>query len=243
MSYQFTSRIRYSEAGQNGALTLAGLVDYFQDCCTFQSESIGQGTKPLEVRHRAWVLNAWQVVIARLPELSEEVCVTTMPYEFKGFLGMRNFIMETTAGERLAWANSSWSNINTQTGKPERLTEEDKAGYDLHERLEMDYAPRKIALPPSWEERPAFPICPHHLDTHHHVNNGQYVRMAEDFLPPGQPVRQLRVEYKKQALLGDIFYPLIHEEPSLTTIAFADSPLGEGGKVEAYAVVEVTHGK
>ena len=43
MSYRFESRIRYSEIGENGCLTLPGILDYFQDCCTFHSESIGQG--------------------------------------------------------------------------------------------------------------------------------------------------------------------------------------------------------
>lgn len=43
MGYSFESRVRYSEIGENGCLELPGILDYFQDCCTFQSESIGQG--------------------------------------------------------------------------------------------------------------------------------------------------------------------------------------------------------
>ena len=43
MSYSFKGRVRYSEIGENGCLTLPGIQDYYQDCCTFQSESIGQG--------------------------------------------------------------------------------------------------------------------------------------------------------------------------------------------------------
>ena len=61
MPYQFQSRIRYSEIGENGCLTLPGIQDYYQDCCTFQSEEIGQGMEVLEARQRAWVLSAWQM--------------------------------------------------------------------------------------------------------------------------------------------------------------------------------------
>ena len=43
MKYSFTSRIRYSEIGEDGNLTLPGLINYFQDCSTFQSEAIGEG--------------------------------------------------------------------------------------------------------------------------------------------------------------------------------------------------------
>ena len=39
--YTFDSRIRYSEVGEDKRLTLISLVDYFQDCSTFQSEDLG----------------------------------------------------------------------------------------------------------------------------------------------------------------------------------------------------------
>lgn len=43
MSYSFKGRVRYSEIGEDGCLTLPGIQNYYQDCCTFQSENIGQG--------------------------------------------------------------------------------------------------------------------------------------------------------------------------------------------------------
>lgn len=62
-----------------------------------------------------------------------------------------------------------------------------------------------------------FAIQKHHLDTHHHVNNCQYIRMAADYLPEGFVIRQMRAEYKKQALLGDIFYPSVKQETGKVT--------------------------
>ena len=50
MKYSFTSRIRYSEIGEDGCLTLPGLINYFQDCSTFQSEAIGEGVAELKKR-------------------------------------------------------------------------------------------------------------------------------------------------------------------------------------------------
>ena len=43
-----------------------------------------------------------------------------------------------------------------------------------------------------------------HLDTNSHVNNGQYIAMAADFIPDGMRIRQIRAEYRKQAHLGDV---------------------------------------
>lgn len=232
MSYRFESRIRYSEIGENGCLTLPGILDYFQDCCTFHSESIGQGMDTVKKRSRAWVLSSWQVVVNRYPRLGERIVTTTAPYDFRGFLGMRNFTMDTCEGERLAYANTIWSNINTRTGHPEKLTEEDTAGYELSEKLEMEYAPRKIALPEEPDLQEAFSIQKHHLDTNHHVNNCQYVRMAADYLPEGFAIHQMRAEYKKQAVLGDVFYPRVSRIDEKVIVVLGDE------KNKPYAVVE-----
>ena len=43
MPYSFEGRVRYSETGENGFLTLPGILNYFQDCSTFQSEEVGLG--------------------------------------------------------------------------------------------------------------------------------------------------------------------------------------------------------
>lgn len=234
MGYDFKGRVRYSEIDENGCLTLPGILDYYQDCCTFQSESIGQGMDVLEERKRAWVLSSWQIVVKRYPKMGESIISTTAPYGFKGFLGMRNFTLKTEEGESLSWANSIWTNISTETGLPARLTDEDVRGYVLDEKLDMEYAPRKIALPRDMVQEEAFVIQKHHLDTHHHVNNGQYIRMAADYLPEGFVIRQMRAEYKKQALLGNVFYPNVKQETGVVTVALSD----ENG--EPYAVVEFT---
>ena len=73
----------------------------------------------------------------------------------------------------------------------------------------MEYAPRKIALPKEWEQEESFVVQKFHLDTNHHVNNGQYVQMAQEYLPEGFVVRQLRTEYKQQAKLGDVICPRV----------------------------------
>lgn len=234
MGYGFDSRVRYSEIGEDGCLTLPGILNYFQDCSTFHSEAVGQGMKKVKERNRIWVLSSWQVVVKRYPSLGEHIKTTTAAYEFKGFLGMRNFVMETEKGEPLAWANTYWSNINKKTGLPEKLTEEDIQGYVLEPKLDMDYAPRKIAITGAYKAEQEFAIQKHHLDTNHHVNNCQYVRMAQDYLPEGFTVRQMRAEYKKQAKLHDVFYPMISYGETKVTVLLNDK------ENNPYAVVEFT---
>ena len=41
--YSFQTRVRYSECNNHHEATLTALLDYLQDCCTFQSEDLGIG--------------------------------------------------------------------------------------------------------------------------------------------------------------------------------------------------------
>lgn len=234
--YFFDSRVRYSETDSEGKLTLASLINYFQDCTTFHSEDLGLGVGYLVKHHLVWVLSSWQIVVERYPKLCEHVKVGTAPYEFKSFLGSRNFVMMTKDGEYLAKANSLWSLLNTDTGKPTAPPEEMLQGYTLYDRLEMDYAPRRIAVPEGGSDRESIIVKKHHLDSNHHVNNGQFVDMALEYLPLDFVVGQMRAEYKKQALLDDVLYPHVAGEGSRTVVSLND----ETGR--PYVIVEFTEG-
>ncbi|MCX4338263.1 MAG: thioesterase [Lachnospiraceae bacterium] len=207
--YTFDSRIRYSEVGEDGRLSLQSLLDYFQDCSTFHSEDIGLGLEYMDQIGQVWLLSAWQICIGRYPKYGERVVIGTLPYEFRGFIGFRNFLMQTKEGEALAWANSIWTLMDREKMRPVKPNEDMLAGYVPEEKYPMDYAPRKIEVPAEGRKMEAFTVKPHHLDTNHHVNNGQYVRMALDCIPRECAIGQLRVEYKSQAVLGDEIHPVV----------------------------------
>ena len=216
--YTFESRIRYSETDSEGKLTMASLVNYFQDCSTFQSEDLGVGLKYLKERNMVWVLSAWQIVVDRYPEIGEHVTIGTLPYDLKSFLGYRNFFMKDAKGNFLAKANSLWTLLDTRTGRPVAITEEMAEKYVLSPKLDMDYASRKIALPKESEQRETIVVNKHHLDTNHHVNNQQYIDMAMGCLPENFCIGQLRAEYKKQAFLGDKLIPKVSKSDTVSTV-------------------------
>lgn len=212
--YTFSSRIRYSEVDKDAYLTLESLIDYFQDCSTFQTQDGPADMEYLRSKNLVWVLSSWQIEINRYPKLCTEVTIGTVPHEIRGFFGVRNFFMDTAEGERLAIANSVWTLVDIQKGIPARVTPEIIEAYPLEEKLPMEYADRKIAIPSDVDACEGEPIevKNHHLDTNKHVNNGQYIRMATECLKDSDiKVRSLRAEYKKQAVLGDVLYPVIYE--------------------------------
>lgn len=232
--YTFNSRIRYSETGSDGHLSMEGLLNYFQDCSTFHSEDLGLGIDYLKREHIVWVLSAWQIVVERYPKLCEKVEVGTFPYGFKGFMGSRNFFLKDEKGEFLAKANSIWTLIDVDTLKPVKATERMLEGYKLEPMLMMDYAPRRIVIPEGGEYGEMIEVKAHHLDTNRHVNNGQYVRMAMDFLPEDAAIRQLRAEYKMQARLGDCMKPYVVKAENRYSVSLLD------GEEKPYVNIEFT---
>lgn len=235
MAYQFESRVRYSEMGLDRRLTHVALVDYFQDCSTFQSEANGCGLDFLRAQGRVWMVVFWQIDILRLPVLGEKVTAKTWPYGFKAFYGYRNFTLEDGAGQLLAKANSVWALLDVAGGRPEKVTAEQVRGYTLEPQLEMEYVPRKIRMPQENTRMEPFLVGRQHLDTNRHVNNGQYIAMAEEYLPEGFETGRLCVEYRKQAHLHDTIVPLVAQETRAVTVSLCDS------QEKPYAIVRYEH--
>lgn len=230
--YHFDSRVRYSETDQQGRLSLTGILNYLQDCSTFQSEDLGIGIEYLAAHNRAWWVTSWQIIIDRYPVLGERITISTWPYDFKGIYGYRNFAIQSPKGDYLVKANSVWFFYDTERQRPARVQKEDKEGYgEPEERLDMEYGSRRIALPEEYEEQKGIVVARHHLDTNHHVNNAQYVEMAREHLPEDVVVRELRVEYKKAAVLGDCIMPRITKTEDGYVAALCDV------RGTAYAVI------
>lgn len=232
-AYEFGGKVRYSEIDHRGTLTLPALINYFQDCTTFHSEGLGLGNEFLQREKKAWVLSYWQIIVDRYPGMCEQVTVGTFATKFSGFIGNRNMYMLDESGEQIACANSIWAFMDMEKGRPCRPKPEWTQAYGTGEPLDMPYEERKILVPESFEDRESFPVRKYHIDTNEHVNNCQYVQMALEMFPRDTRIHQVRVDYKKSAVYGDIIYPGIAQEPERTVVELRD----EAG--EPYAVVEL----
>ena len=223
MKYTFDTRIRYSECDHRGTLTLPGIINYLQDCSTFQSEDIGFGVEKIKEQTRAWILSYWQIVVERYPKMMEKVTVGTFASKFKGIIGERNFFLNDAEGRRIVSAASVWVHMDTERMRPVRPSEEEINAYGEEEPLDMEYEGRKIVLPEHIKELESFPIRRYHIDTNEHVNNCQYVQMALEMIPADKIIRQVRVEYRKSAVYGDVIYPKLAEAVDCTVVELCDA--------------------
>ena len=220
--YSFQTRVRYSECNNHHEATLTAMLDYLQDCCTFQSEDLGIGLDYLREHHAAWILSSWQIDILRYPALGEQIEISTWPYEMRDFFGLRNFKIEDARGESILKANSVWVCVDTQTGKPMRPLQEMRDKYPPEPKLEMEYLGRKLPRLP--EGHACNPIrVPHYfIDTNQHMNNAKYILIGEECMPDNYEVHRIWAEYRRPAVLADVICPRVSEEPSCTAVSLCD---------------------
>lgn len=230
--YSFESRVRFSEVDQNGTLMLSRLVDYFQDCCIFHSEDVGLGMSNAENKNKVWMLLGWQIEIDRLPKYTERIKTITWPYSFVRIKGGRNFLMEDAEGNVIAKADSQWVYMNLETGLPERIPGDMGDQFGVEAPMELSLDKKKIRIPEDCEKKEEIVVRREHLDTNHHVNNGQYIVMAEDLLPEEMKIRKIKVEYRSQAKLGDVIVPKMKALEEGYLVALCDR------QDQPYAVLE-----
>lgn len=244
--YSFTSRVRYSEVDERWDMSVTSIIDYFQDCSTFQSESLGLGPRHILSSGRAWLLAAWEIEVDELPRFGDEIRVGTWATELKGLMAGRNFVIcradDVQGAHPLVRADSSWFLFDSRKGRPVRPLEEDYAPFDEaarrdgDTRLDMPRMERHLRVPRDAAAIPTAPVIvtTAHIDTNHHVNNAQYVAMAQAALLELEPsldehlLKRLDVQYSTAAKLGDTIYPQVYRIDKGYLVALADK--AEDGK-------------
>lgn len=209
--YSFSSRVRYSECDDTGRLSLVSMINYLQDCSTFQSAELGEGLEGLARRGMAWVLANWMIEVDRLPAFGETIVAYTWCYEMSRAHALRNFRLTDGEGRLLVRADSQWFVYDAERAHATRVPEDQRVYLSDEPRLDM--APLPHRLRPSHDASPApeRTVKRRDLDTNHHVNNANYVRFAVDALEElgiSAPVGALQVQYRSMAFLGDVVRPL-----------------------------------
>lgn len=233
--YEFQSRVRFSECYPGKKIRLDALFDYMQDCGSFEGTSLDKADDILARDGLSWIVNFWQLDIDRFPRYYEKISIGTIVYNYRNFMGKRNFYFKDSQGKLIIKVNSLWSLINLKEKKLVRISDELASQYEITPALDMEYLPRKILFEkdPSDEKKEPFRVIPLMVDDNQHMNNVQYLRAAQLFIPPGKNIKRIRVEYKKQAFSGDLIIPVIRKQkPYIISMEDEDE--------NPYCIVELT---
>lgn len=236
--YSFDSTIRYSECDDTGRLTLASVVNYLQDCASFHSESVGHGLSFMAEHHFAWFIAAWQIQIERMPRFCEHVSISTNCYKSGGMVAQRNFSIRDDRGTYLVKADSIWFTFDTREHKACHIPASEDVYVSDDPQLDLPRTTQHLRVKGEGELATPIVVSEQHLDTNHHVNNAQYVAMAEavarakGLLP--QDTHRILVQYRQMALLGDTIVPHLHVTERGCTVDLDDPD----GKIFAIVAFE-----
>ncbi len=209
--YSLKYKVTTSTCDSEGKLKLFSALQMMQDCSEMWIDSEPGVKRFFTEQNMAQLLASRQVEVMRVPEFKEELMVTTSVYGMKPMFGFRNTFIYDAQGAPCYRTWSMGAFVDKATGKLKRVDDDTIASMNLEPQKEMNYRDRRIILPrETGETLEPIRVLRADIDYNRHMNNANYVRMAMELLPDDFKVRDLRVEYRVAAKLGDMLVPTLY---------------------------------
>lgn len=218
--YTYNKKILFSDIDSSARLSVGKMLDVMQDCVNINSESIGRGIEYMMEKKRTWFAIGWNIEIQRFPKMFEDVVVKTWPYSFSTSIGYRNIVITDTDGKDIVCADSMWTLMDMETGRPTKICDEDCRGYELEEKYPMESLGRKIKLPADFKDVETIVVRKSDVDYNGHMSNGKYIQIADEYLPSGIEIKRIRVEYKNQSRYNERLRILLSKQDGIYVVMF-----------------------
>ncbi|MBO4529183.1 MAG: hypothetical protein J5767_00945 [Paludibacteraceae bacterium] len=207
--FRLDYRVTTSCCDEEGKLKLYSALQMMQDCSEMWIDTEPTVANYFKRENMAQLLASRQVEIIRVPSYKEELHVETSVWEMKSMFGFRNTFIYDANNQPCYRTWSQGAFVDKATGRLAKVADEVIASMNLEARREMNYMERRIVLPQEAviTEHEPIPVLRNDIDYNHHMNNANYVRIAMELLPKDFPVKNLRVEFKIAAKMGEELTP------------------------------------
>lgn len=197
--------VAISDTDAQAQLKSGAAADFMIECCSFQMDAEKKFAEYMHQNGLAVFLASRQMDIIRRPLYGEKLIVKTSVYDCMSIFGSRNTVIYDAHGKICYMCHAEGVFVDVSNGRPVKLPPEIRDSITVDAKLEMDYMPRKIAIPSSGQSRIAEPfrVKRFHLDANRHMNSSRYIDEAEDLLEDDFNYDRIRVEYKVQAKRGE----------------------------------------
>ena len=239
IGYQEQYQIRTYEIDSERRATIPALVKLMHEAAMQNVIQLKLSYWDLLPHQVSWVLLRKQLQVRRLPELGEEILVSTYPAGFDRFFTYRDYIIGTPKGEILSSSSSTWILMNTETRKMAPLLDFIKSFAPQMPPIEncLERPPGKLALIKKPERTMDFRVGWHDLDFNQHLNNTNYVQWMLETLPAhlleSGKLAQLDIHFRSECKYGDLVQSEVEEnEPNIFLHQLKDQ---KEGKLLAYA--------
>ena len=210
--YSYKTTVSFSKIDKNGKMPLYEVLRYLQDCSTFQSQSLGIGPEYLLAHKRAWILLAYKIQLLKDIKYNEQIEIGTSALKFDKVMATRQFFIKDSSGEFAVKAESIWSLLDLESRMPTRINQEDAVKYGCEEMFESIKPTRKMKFSGEKEVLGSVVVPNTYIDINGHMNNTNYARIAQEFLPDDFKYNQVEIVYSKEALEKETIVCALHKE-------------------------------
>ena len=209
--FRASYRVRFDEAGPDGALRVSGLLRYTQDVAARHSEALGYDRAWYAARGLTWLVRTAELDIGAVIPYGSVLAGTTRVVGFRRVWSRRETTFILPDGSIAATVRIDWVLLD-EKGSPARIPAE----------FEQVFAAPPAALqlarvtpgepPPDAVRRP-FRVRPQELDPMDHVNNAAYADWLDESIleasgadgpaPTSAVPRRVRLEYARAAERGE----------------------------------------
>ena len=173
-----TYRVRFDEAGPDGALRASGFLRYAQDLAWVHSESAGFDRDWYRDRGLTWLVRAIQLNLLEEVPYGSDLCVSTEVVGFRRVWARRRNEFTVAGHERtVALALTDWVLLDTRG----RLVRPPREILDAFE-APADFTPLRLARadPPAAAFTTGIRVRRADLDPMAHVNNAAYLDYVDE---------------------------------------------------------------
>lgn len=206
--YEDRVKVRYSEMDFGLALKPSVVLNFFQDMASENAENLGFGYSYISKKNLAWFLLKYRIEFLKYPVGLYNLTLKTQPRGYNKIFAFRDFEIWNDS-ECLARAASSWSLVDTLSGKPVSVADalEGNPFMPLYQKQPEDLCFSKIKTPDKIDIEKTFEIRYDDIDVNHHANNCNYIIWAfEPFsldFRSSRCIKNLDIVFKKEIKFGN----------------------------------------
>ena len=162
----------------------------------------------LSARNLMWILSKLQLVVHALPKWGEQIHIETWGKGIERFYALRDFIVSSSDGKKLASATSAWMILDKISYRPQKLNELMKDFPWTGDRNEIETNLKKVPEPANDKTCCTFQVVFSDIDVNKHVTAARYLQWVMDSYPAAvladRELKSAEISFLAEAVLDDM---------------------------------------
>lgn len=201
-----THTIKNDEIAANGKVSPFALIQIMQEASLQSALNLKVSFWDMESSNASWVLIKKKIHYIAYPNIGDAITVLTYPAGFDRIFAYRDYKIYNDQKELIAYASSTWTLINLNTRKLEKLPADILAIQTPEEDL-LERVNEKIPKVSNSEFENIFKVKWFDIDWNKHANNSYLIKCILEGTPTpileNQTLDTLILQFKKESLLND----------------------------------------